>query len=329
MTLNLQAFWCLCLFDGGAAAAGAGDGGASASAAAGAEGQSGTISAVPAAAQRGKSGEYANVVFGKQDTPAVTEPQAEAPAAEEQTNTEEQPRPLSAKERRKAYDDFVKGEGMKEIDEQRIQGILDRRLRDHKTMQETLQKQAPLMELLAQKYGVTDVEQLTAKLESDNAYWQDAADDAGMDVEQFKRFKKLERQNSALLAQEQARQQDMMAQNQLNEWYREADTMKQMYPDFDLQSECGDPEFISLLKHGIPMEHAYKLRHWDDLMQQNTADTERKVVAGIRSKGMRPQEAGATSQSAAFTVKDDVRKLSKKDRAEVVRRALRGEKISF
>lgn len=186
MTLNLQAFWCLCLFDGGAAAAGAGDGGASAGAAAGAEGQSGTTGAVPAAARRGKSGEYANVVFGKQ-----AEPQAEAPAAEEQTNTEEQPKPqpLTLKDRRKAYDDFVKGEGMKEIDEQRIQGILDRRLRDHKTMQENLQKQAPLIELLAQRYGVTDVEQLTAKLESDDAYWQDAADDAGMDVEQFKRFK--------------------------------------------------------------------------------------------------------------------------------------------
>ena len=64
-----------------------------------------------------------------------------------------------------------------------------------------------------------------------------------------------------------------------------------------------------------------------DLAAQAKA-TEKQVVDGIRAKGARPQENGTTSQGA-FIVKDDVSKLSKRDRAEIIRRAARGEHIEF
>ena len=55
---------------------------------------------------------------------------------------------------------------------------------------------------------------------------------------------------------------------------------------------------------------------------------EKQVVDTIRAKGARPAENGTAAQSA-FTVKDDVSKLTREDRAEIARRAARGDSISF
>ena len=64
------------------------------------------------------------------------------------------------------------------------------------------------------------------------------------------------------------------------------------------------------------------------LERMEGAVKELDTVDGIRAKGARPQENGTTSQGA-FIVKDDVSKLSKRDRAEIIRRAARGEHIEF
>ena len=89
---------------------------------------------------------------------------------------------------------------------------------------------------------------------------------------------------------------------------------------------------MAMLKTGLPMEHAYKVQHMDELIadaRMTTAATvEKATIDNIRAKGARPQENGSSPQSA-FTVKDDVSKLTKKDRAEIARRAARGERIEF
>ena len=61
----------LSLFDGGAAAAGAAAG-ASGGAEGGASAQGDTTQASSSPTRKGKTGEYANVVFGKQETPDDT-----------------------------------------------------------------------------------------------------------------------------------------------------------------------------------------------------------------------------------------------------------------
>ena len=108
--------------------------------------------------------------------------------------------------------------------------------------------------------------------------------------------------------------------------------LKQSFPNFSLEAESANPEFISMLKAGVPMEHAYKTIHFNeivnDAMTTAASKAEKSVVSNIRAKGSRPIENGTAAQSA-FTIKDDVSKLSKKDRAEIARRAMMGEKITF
>ena len=65
-----------------------------------------------------------------------------------------------------------------------------------------------------------------------------------------------------------------------------------------------------------------------EAMSTSAAQAEKRVVENVRAKGARPAENGVAAQSG-FVVKDDVSKLSRKERAEIARRAMRGETISF
>ena len=63
-------------------------------------------------------------------------------------------------------------------------------------------------------------------------------------------------------------------------------------------------------------------------MQYAVQQASQKIVNGIKAKGSRPTENGVSSGSAAV-VKSDVNALTKKDREEIERRVMRGERISF
>lgn len=234
-------------------------------------------------------------------------------------------------EKRKAYNDLIRGE-YKDFYTQDTQRLIDRRFKETKQLEQRLNDQQGVMDMLMLRYGVEDVADLQAAIEDDDSYWEQAAMDAGMSVDQYKQFSKLERENKALLAAQQDRQNRELANQQLDTWYRDADMLAQKYDGFDIEAEVENPDFMRLLKAGVPMEHAYKTIHMDELMNMAAANAsaaaERKTVENIRARGMRPTENGTSSQST-FVTKTDVHALSKKDRAEAVKRAARGEQITF
>ena len=153
-----------------------------------------------------------------------------------------------------------------------------------------------------------------------------------MSVEQYKQFQKLQRENAALLKAQRQQQSQQAAQQQLQKWYSEAEQVKGLYPSFDLNAEVKNPQFLAMLRAGVPVQHAYEVVHMEDIKagvaRMQAKATEKQVVDGIRAKGARPPENGTAAQSA-FTVKDDVSKLTRKDRAEIARRVARGEHITF
>ena len=86
------------------------------------------------------------------------------------------------------------------------------------------------------------------------------------------------------------------------------------------------------MRSGVDVKTAYEVVHKDEIipaaMQIAAKTAEQKVVNKIRAGGARPMENGVQDQSASL-VKTDVSQLSKADRAEIIRRAERGEKIRF
>lgn len=285
------------------------------------------VQTVPGNTRRGKSsGEYANVLFGKQ-----LEQADGTPVAGEKQEAEVQTTSNTLEERRQSFKDLIKGE-YKDLYDEEVQTILKRRLKDEKGLKEQVSQMQPIIDMLNQKYQVQggDMAKLMEAIEGDEVYWADAAEEAGMTVDQYKKFQKLQRENAQLLREQQVRQGQEAANAQMQAWYQEAEALKAAYPSFDLATEAQNPRFISMLYSGVPVEHAYEVIHLDEIKaaERQTAAkaTEQQVTANVRARGSRPSENGTASQGA-FTIKNDPSKWSKKDRAEVVRQVQRGKEI--
>lgn len=335
---------CLSLFDGGAAG---GDGTGAAASGGDSPSASGGSQASPAVAGRGKkSGDTQRVLYGKQPAPAVAGDQAGGsaaaqggasggtpPVAGEGKEGEVKPTSSTLDEKRRAYRELMEGE-YKDIYTEDTQHIIDRRFRETRGLEDRLGKVQPVIDLLMQRYkiGDGDVSKLAKAVENDHVYLSQAAEEAGMTEDQFREFQRLQRENAALLQAQKQSQAQQRANQQLQKWYTEAEQVKGVYPSFDLGAEAKNPQFLAMLRTGVPVQHAYEVIHMEEIKAGVAAlqakATEKQVVDGIRAKGARPQEAGTSSQSA-FVVKDDVSKLTRKDRAEIARRASMGETITF
>ena len=283
--------------------------------------------------RRSKSGEFENVVFGKQ----------EGTTADDTTSLDTEGKPMGAgntdvtttsntlEERRKAFNDLINGE-YKDLYQENFQQVFDRRFKQVKGMEADLAAQKPILDKLMARYGVDDVAKLDKALTEDTEYWEAVAEEHGMTVEQYHAMQKLERENAELRAIRQRQIGQQQFQQQIDKWYQEADKVKELYPSFDFKKEAQNPEFLSLLRSGNTVEHAYKVLHFDELTQNaarvaaQTADAQ--AQARIKQKASRPSENGTSSQSAAI-VRNDVSTLTRKERAEIARRVQRGEKIVF
>ena len=302
--LNLQ------LFADGGAGAGAGGGGT-------AEGQ-GVTEAAALPQTKGAKNPLADVKYGIQE---------EAPAAEVQVDTAAQP------DRNAEFEKLIKGE-YKDLYDAKVQDTIQKRLKGQKETVDKFNALTPTLEMLAKKYGVDagDIESLTKAIEEDDSYYEQEAIEKGMTVQQLKEIKKMERENAELKAQMEEAQRQENGKKLYAQWMQQADEAKKVYPSFDLRAEMNNPKFVDLLRSNVDVRTAYEVTHKDEIISgamQFTAQTvESKLAKKIASNGARPTENGMASQSAAV-VKSDVSQLSKADRAEIIRRVQRGEKIRF
>ena len=271
------------------------------------------------------------VRYGKQPGPLspglqpgqLSQRESQATAAPQtQAQTTEAPAPDKAK----LFADLIKGEYKDQYTEA-TQKLINRRFRE---TDDRLKAMQPIVDLLDQRYGTKgDMTKLMGAIEGDRAYWQEAADEAGMSVEQFQTLRKLEAQNRRLEDIRQNQQRQYLAQQQYRKWEAEAAVLKQTYPDFDLEEAISNDMFAYLLRSGnYPMETAYKAAFADRIAQQAAAGAEKAVTDNIKARGSRPAEAGA-SAAAAFTVKDDVSKLTDEDVRAVLAQIANGGKVTF
>lgn len=231
--------------------------------------------------------------------------------------------------RRREFDRLISGEYKNEFQE-RFQSIFNERFRDYKGMSEKLEAQQPIIDMLMQRYGIegNDPKKLFEAFESDDEYWEEAAEREGMRVEQYRELARLRAENERMReAQESAASQNYVNQ-QLNEWFMQGESLKSVYPNFDFRTEIANRDFTGLLKAGIPMQKAYELMHMEEIMDNARQQTEKKVVDSIRSKAARPGENGLSAPNG-FVLKKDVASLTKDERRELARRAARGEIIKF
>ena len=315
------------LFNEGAAGGAGGDGG---TAQAGASELPKAETTPTGSSRRSRTAEP-NVVYGIQ--PDTESPASEGTAEGNGNKSGVSTTSDSLEAKRTAFKEMIEGEYKEQYTEM-FQQAFNRRFKEVKGMESSLAAQKPILDMLMQKYKIADgdMSALQTAIESDSQYWEEAAEEAGLTVEQYKAMQKLQRENEELRKQRQRQLGQQQAQQQLEKWYKEGEALKTLYPTFDFQAEAQNREFLGLLRSGLPVQKAYELIHMDEIKEAaaRTAaqTTGAQMEARIKSKASRPSENGTSSQSAAI-VKNDVHNLTRADRAEIARQAQMGKMIKF
>jgi len=280
-------------------------------------GTTGQTAAAPVQPQtQGAKNPLANVQYGTQADPA---------AAGQET--------VNADERAAKFEELIKGE-YKDLYEDRLKDTISKRLKGTEEVVRRYDALSPVLDLLAQKYGVdtNDVDALSKAIEDDETFYEDEALEKGMTVEAVKQMRKMERENAALKKAMEEKQNKERAEQDFAKWMQEADRVKEIYPGFDIREQLQDPALRRLLMSGIPLQQAFEALHLKEIMggaMQFTAGKIAGKVANHVASGMKRPQEGAMGNQATTVSKRNVSQLNKADRQEILRRAARGEKIGF
>lgn len=229
------------------------------------------------------------------------------------------------------FEALIKGKYKAQYDARFQQGI-NARHKDYMQNKQQLESLNPMLDMLKEKYGVSDVSELQKAIMDDDSYYEQEAMDRGMTVEQLKYMKQMERENKAYKAREQESIQEQMQREKIEGWLRQEAQFKQKAPDFSLREELANPEFERLLAAGVNVETAFNVIHQDEIMSGAMNYTAKKAVEktvnDIKARGMRPSENGLGT-TAAEQKRKTVGEMTGEEILEMANKAKRGEKISF
>lgn len=214
----------------------------------------------------------------------------QAPAAGVQEGSEE------------AFEELIRGPYKKVFDE-RMQRTISRRLKQSRQELEKFQTMAPVLDRLAQKFGV------------------DAADTDAL-------LRALEEDAPQIPEEETDRRASALAEN----WLRQEQLLRQAVPGFDLKRELSDSRFRQLLSQGVCLADAYGLCHSREFLTEAMAfavDATTRCLAGhLAARGQRPRENGMGGTCAVVS-RREVARFSGSDIDQIRRRVEKGERISF
>lgn len=271
-------------------------------------------------------------------------PQNGEPSAEETTGEaqqQEEPKQADPAQKRRAFGQLMQGEYAAEFEEamQRAAQLAVQSVQENPAVK-------GLLEALGEAYGIDagnaeNLEALTEAVKSgkvkNDEYYETLAAERGISVKTAREMDRMEGELQRANAEKQrAEQMRLAAEHQQRaaavraQWEAEAAQLKEKYPAFELDEVLNNPSVADMIRRGIGLEAAYRAAYFDQLMEASTARTaqqvEQGVTARIQQRAQRPAENGAHPGGAA-EMKVDVAHMTAKQRAELAKRARRGERI--
>ena len=115
-------------------------------------------------------------------------------------------------------------------------------------------------------------------------------------------------------------------------WMRQAEQVKQLFPEFDLSSEMKYPRFARLIRGGADIGDAYQVLHGSEILpaaMEYAARTVEQRMAGAMRSGMgRPAENGIHGGGAVMAG-GTVAAMTRQDYDRICRMVERGERVTF
>ena len=273
-------------------------------------------------------------LFDADAAAAENAPAENLPAANAQPQEAENATPSdSATEKNAEFEKLIKGEYREQF-EQRIKENLKRRFKESSFLKERASKSDEIINMLKIKYGIGEdnMERLADAIREDNSFLKEEAQRKGIEPDTLQRLKELEFENENMKRQIENGLEERKIRKTVNSWIKDAEKLREKYPDFDLETEAQNKSFASLLRAGVDLKTAYYATHHEDILnsmvQKASEEASLKITDSIRARGTRPNENGLSNRSTAI-IKTDVSKLTPRERAEIAKRVMRGEEISF
>lgn len=229
-------------------------------------------------------------------------------------------------DREQEYSKFK--EDYKDLFQKDFDKSFNKRFKDHKESQAELEELRNFKSSIAERYGVdgSNLKELSNALLYDDRFYEEKSIETGIPVESLKKMDMLERENGLYKEREQQKEQEQEANKQVADWIRQSDELQKDFPNFDLQAESENKEFMDLLHNGISVATAYKVIHNDEILNgaiQYTADTvHQKVAQDIQARGLRPSETSTTTGNVVPNT--DYTKMTSKQRDEIAQNILNG-----
>lgn len=232
--------------------------------------------------------------------------------------------------------DAAKGQQAKTYTDAEVQQIVQARLKDargHQAAMETLQ---PMLKAMASQWGIAegDYQALADRYLSDDSLYEEEAIETGMSVEAVKQLHQLRAERDRAMSQVSQFTEQAQMETHLRGLIQQGEAFKSKYPLFDLQAALQDDAFVRMTSPGgLSVEQAYAALHHDEMQQwaiaQATQQTMRRASQAVQANMARPVENAGRGAAPAAPVRDDPTKLNRDDIKEIMRRAQRGERISF
>ncbi len=116
------------------------------------------------------------------------------------------------------------------------------------------------------------------------------------------------------------------------QWMRQAEQVKQLFPEFDLASEMKNPGFAKLIRAGVDIPTAYQVLHGSEIlpaaMEYAARTVEQRMAGSMRSGMGRPAENGIHGGGAVMAG-GTVAAMTRQDYARICRMVERGERVTF
>ena len=281
------------------------------------------------------SGADAGGEAAKEEAPGEEKPETQ------QEKQEPEHKPADPAEKRRAFGQLMQSEYAAEFEEamQRAAQLAVQNVQQSPEVK-------GLLEALGEAYGIDaqDANNLAAltdaikngKVKNDE-YYETMAAERGISVKTAREMDRMESELQRANAEKQRTEQLRAAMEHQQraaavraQWEAEAAQLKVKYPEFELDEVLNNPSVADMIRRGIGLEAAYRAAYFDKLMEASTARTaqqvEQGVAARIQQRAQRPAENGAHPGGAA-EMKVDVAHMTAKQRAELAKRARRGERI--
>lgn len=236
-------------------------------------------------------------------------------AAETEGKPESEP-----KQNHIAYKDLIKSDEYKAEHEQYMKDTLNDRLKRYKGIEATNARQNELLTMVAAKYGLDAssegfLDDLGKSIEADDSYYEKYAMEHDMSPQEARKLVTLERKVAENERQQRLAAQQAEAQRQNQIILANAQKCKQIFPQFDLDTEWQNPQFVQLAKAtNWDLTAAYRTVHWGEIVPQaiQYAQTTAQNAAAnaVKANKSRPAENGLGSAAPTTPATTDYSRMN-------------------